>query len=119
MQRLVRVDVREIQGWQQVHQLSVCRPIALHALQVPQVENTYDTALILHRPGPELTDARMLRGGAYTHLRRKDLGGAPHHLEHFALVDFGSGLEVRQVDTVLMREGLVDGLFLQTRRNEK
>src|ERR1700736_2141546 len=118
MQRVVGMNMWKFAGADDLTQPLAAKTIAVCPLQALQTDDADHAAFIAHRPRAKFVRPRFLE-----HLLNRDLGvqyfrGIAHRMSHLPLRFLLARLSPRQVNAILMRQDLVNGLLLESRGNE-
>ena len=119
VERVVWMDMRKIARVDNLTQPLATKTIVVATLQVLQVTDTNHPTFIADGPCTEFTGLRFLQGLQNGRLRAQYFRGVAHGMNDLALPSLLPRFRPRQVDAILMRQDLVDGLLLESRGNEK
>lgn len=101
MQGMIRVEVRNMDGFHKVFERLVFSPIDKRKFQSLSGQHSLKVILRDHRPGTKLTGAGLFDHILDTHPCRENLRSLPHDLKHGALVGFYASAVAGQMDELL------------------
>src|SRR6266576_2184209 len=119
VKRVVRMDVWKIVGDCEFTQPTTTKTIVVETFQFLHADDPDHAAFLANGPRAKFAGPRFLQGFLNGHLRVQYFRGIEHGVNHLPLHSLLARLRRRQVDAILLRQNLVDGLLLESRGNEK
>src|SRR6266403_3631301 len=119
VQRLVAMDVRKFFLADNLRQPLLCQAIAIRALERLQTHDANYSSFIAHRPRVKGARPGFFNSLLNGRLRAQCFCDLAHRMNDLALPQLLTRLRRRQMDTILVRQNLVNRLLLESRGNEK
>ena len=120
MQGMIRVDVRNMEGFHKACHWLLFSSIDKGALKSFSVQDSKKVSLVDDWPDAETDWSESASTASSTrHLRGEYLRRVPHDLSHCALAEFVASAVAGQMNAILMGQCLVDRLLLKSGRDEE
>jgi len=114
MQRMIRVEVRNLECFHKVFERLFFSPIDKGAPQCLCGQHSQEVVLLGHMPATELAGASLFDHILNMHLGGENLGNLPHDLSHGSLVGSVASAATGLMNAVLMSQCLADRLLLKS-----